>query len=88
MLIDYLMKEEKKLERLYQELNEEDTVKKKWNQALIPKAILLLPPTAFALTFLKINTDKSILDLLGFVAMGGLLVSGGVFLNYLLSKGK
>ena len=80
--------EEKKLEKLYQELNEEDTVTKEWNQALIPKAILLFPPIVFALTFLKINTDKSILDLLGFVAMGALLVSGGVFLNYLLSKGK
>ena len=78
----------KKLEQLYHELNEEDTVSKKWNQALIPKAILLFPPIAFALTFLKINTDKSILDLLGFIAMGGLLVSGGVFLNYLLSKGE
>ena len=89
MLIDYLMEEErKKLEKLYQELNEEDTVMKKWNQALIPKVILLFPPIAFALTFLKINTDKSILDLLGFVAMGGLLVSGGLFLNYLLSKGE
>ena len=88
MPIDYLMEEEKKkLEKLYQELNEEDTVTKKWNQALIPKAILLFPPIAFALTFLKINTDKSILDLLGFVAMGALLVSGGVFLNYLLSRG-
>ena len=64
---------------MYQELNEENTVIKKWNQALIPKAILLFPPIAFALTFLKINTDKSILDLLGFVAMGGLLVSGSVF---------
>ena len=73
---------------MYQELNEEDTITKKWNQALVPKAILLFPPIAFALTFLKINTDKSILDLLGFLAMGGLLVSGGVFLNYLLSKGK
>ena len=73
---------------MYQELNEEDTITKKWNQALIPKAILLFPPIAFALTFLKINTDKSILDLLGFVAMGALLVSGGVFLNYLLSRGK
>ena len=73
---------------MYQELNEEDTVIKKWNQALIPKAILLFPPIAFSLTFLKINTDKSISDLLGFVAMGGLLVSGGVFLNYILSKGK
>ena len=83
------MEEEKKnLEKLYQELNKEDTVTKKWNQALIPKAILLFPPIAFALTFLKINTDKSILDLLGFLAMGGLLVSGDVFLNYLLSKGK
>ena len=79
---------QKKLEKLYQELNEEDTITKKWNQALIPKAILLFPPIAFALTFLKINTDKSILDLLGFIAMGGLLVSGGVFLNYLLSKGE
>ena len=45
----------KKLEKLYQELNEEDTITKKWNQALIPKAILLFPPIAFALTFLKIN---------------------------------
>ena len=80
--------EKKKLEKLYQKLNEEDTVTKKWNQAIIPKAILLFPPIAFALTFLKINTDKSILDLLGFIALGGLLVSGGIFLNYLLSKGK
>ena len=80
--------ERKKLEKFYQELNEEDSFIKKWNQALIPKAILLFPPLAFALTFLKVNTDKSILDLLGFVAMGGLLVSGGVFLNYLLSKGE
>ena len=78
----------KKFEKLCQELNEEDTITKKWNQALIPKAILLFPPIAFALTFLKINTDKSLIDLLGFVAMGCLLVSGGVFLNYLLSKGK
>ena len=83
-----LWKKKKKLEKLYQELNEEDTISKKWNQALIPKAILLFPLIAFTLTFLKINTDKSILDLLRFLAMSGLLVSGGVFLNYLLSKGK
>ena len=79
--------ERKKLEKMQQELNAEGTDKKKWNQALIPKAILLFPPIAFALTFLKINTDKSIIDLLLFVAMGGLLVSGGIFLNYLLTKG-
>ena len=89
MLIVYLMEEErKKLEKMYQELNAEDNDIKKWNQALIPKAILLFPPIAFALTFLKINNDKSIIDLLLFVAMGGVLVSGGIFLNYLLSKGK
>ena len=75
----------KKLEKMYQELNEEDTDIKKWNQALIPKAILLFPLIAFALTFLKINTDKSIIDLLGFIAMDGLLVSGGIVLNHLLS---
>jgi len=79
--------ERKKLEKMYQDLNEEDTNIKKWNQALITKAILLFPPLAYALTFLKINTDKSLIDFLGFVAMGSLLVSGGVFLNYLLSKG-
>ena len=89
MFFVYLMEEErKKLEKMYQELNEEDTDIKKWNQALIPKTILLFPSVAFAITFLKINTDKSIIDLLGFVAMGGLLVAGGIFLNYLLSKGK
>ena len=80
--------ERKKLENMYKELNEEDTYIKKWNQALIPKAILLFPSIFFAFTFLKINTDKSIIDLLGFVAMGSLLVSGGIFLNYLLSKGR
>ena len=83
------MEEEiKKLEKIYQELNEKDANIEEWNKSLIPKAILLCPTIAFALTFLKINSDKSILDLLIFVAMGCLLVSGGIFLNYLLSKGK
>ena len=80
--------EREKLDKLYQELNEEDIDIKKWNQELILKTILLFPLVTFALTFLKINNDKSILDLLGFVAMGGILVSGGIFFNYLLSKGK
>ena len=76
-----------KLEKIYQQLNEEeDTILKKWYQSLIPKAILLFPLVAFGFTFLKVNTDKSILDLLSFVALGGLLVFGGIFLNYLLSK--
>ena len=89
MFITYLMEEErKKLEKMYQELNEEDIDIKKWNQALIPKLIILFPPIAFALTFLKINNDKSIIDLIEFLAMGGLLVFGGIFLNYLLSRSK
>ena len=84
------MEEQKeKLERIYQKLNEEeDTVLKKWYESIIPKIILLLPSIAFALTFLKVNTDKSILDLIIFIAVGGLLVTGGIFLNYFLSKGK
>ena len=80
--------ERKKLDKIYKELNEEDTDIKKWNQALVPKVILLFPLIVFVLTFLKINTNKSIIDLLGFVAMGGLLVFGGIFLNYLFSIGK
>ena len=78
-----------KLEKIYQQLNEEeDTVLKKWYESLIPKAILLFPVIAFIFTFLKVNKDKSILDFLSFVAVGGLLVFGGIFLNYFLSKGK
>ena len=77
-----------KLEKIYQKLNEEETVLKKWYQSLIPKAILLMPLVAFGFTFLKVNTDKSIFDLLSFVAVGGLLVFGGICLNHLLTKGK
>ena len=81
--------ERKKLEKMYQELNKEDTNMKKWNQALIPKANIIIPSNSFCFNFSKkINTDKSLIDLLGFVAMGCLLVYGGIFLNYLLSKGK
>ena len=83
------MEEQKeRLERIYQKLNEEDTVLKKWYESIIPKIILLFPSIAFALTFLKVNTDKSILDLIIFITVGGLLVTGGIFLNYFLSKGK
>ena len=79
--------ERKKLEKMYQELKE-DTDIKKWNQALIPKGILLFTPIFFVLTFLKINHDKSLTDLLIFIALGFLLVSSSIFLNYFLSKGK
>ncbi len=84
------MKEERdKLEKIYKQLNEEeDIVFKKWYESLLPKTILLFPIVVFGFTFLKVNTDKSLLDLLSFIAVGSLLVLGGVFLNYLLSKGK
>ena len=84
------MEEERdKLEKMYQKLNEEeDLVLRKWNESLIPKTILLFPLIAFVITFLKVNNDKTIYDLFAFIAVGGLLVSGGIFLNYLLSKGK
>ena len=78
-----------KLEKMYQQLNEEeDLLLKKWYQSLFPKAILLFPVVAFGFTFLKVNTDKSILDLISFIAIGILLVFGGIFLNHLLSNGK
>ena len=81
--------QKEKLERIYQKLNEEEaTVLKKWHESIIPKIILLFPSIACALTFLKLDTDKSILDLIIFIAVGGLLVAGGIFLNYFLSKGK
>ena len=81
--------EREKLEKMYQKLyEEEDSVLRKWNESLIPKAILLFPLIAFVITFLKVNTDKTIMDLFAFIAVGALLVSGGIFLNYLLSKGK
>ena len=84
------MEEQKeKLKSIYQKLNEEeDTVLKKWYESIIPKIILLFPSIAFALTFLKVNNGQSILDLIIFIAVGGLLVAGGIFLNYFLSKGK
>ena len=82
-------KESERIEKMYQKLNKgDDSILKKWHESLIPKTILLFPLIAFAITFLKVNTDKSILDLLAFISVGGLLVSGGIFLNYLLSKGK
>ena len=81
--------EREKLEKMYQKLNkEEDSVLRKWNESIIPKTILLFPLIAFLITFLKVNTDKTILDLFTFIAIGALLVSGGILLNYLLSKGK
>ena len=52
------------------------------------KIDIIVPLIIFALTFLKINAEKLLIDLIGFIAMDFLLICGGIFLNYLLSKGK
>ena len=83
-----MQEERSELEKMYKKYNEEDKDIKKWNESLVSKSILLFPVVFFALTFLKVNTNKSILDLLAFIAVGVLLVSLGIFLNYLLSKVK
>ena len=84
-----MKKDKDNLEKLYQKLNDDEySVLKKWNESVIPKTILLFPLIAFIFTYLKVNTDKSTLDLISFIALGGLFVSGGIFLNYLLTKGK
>ena len=75
---------EETLLKLKEDENQMDL--KKWNEDLIPKLILLLPTLIFLLTFLKINSDKSIFDLLIFVGGSCLLVLFGVALNFLFTK--
>jgi len=75
---------EETLLRLQEDENQMDI--KKWNEDLVPKLILLLPSIIFLLTFLKINSDKSIFDLLIFVGSSFVLVLFGVTLNFLFTK--
>ena len=75
---------EETLLKLKEDENQMDL--KKWNEDLIPKLILLLPTLIFLFTFLKINNDKSIFDLLIFVGGSSLLVLFGVALNFLFTK--
>ena len=76
------------LEKIYQKIKEEDfnLNLKKWNESFISKIVLLLPLLIFFITFLKVNSDKSILDLIAFIALGGMLVAVGLFLNFYLKK--
>ena len=64
---------------MYHNLDEENVVINEWNQALVSKSILLSPPIAFALSFFKINIDKSKKDITRFLTMRDLKVSGGIF---------
>ncbi len=75
------------LEEIIQKIQEEDDSLdlKKWNESIGSKIILLFPLFIFLITFLKINNDKSIFDLLAFILFGGGLVLIGIFINYMLS---
>ena len=81
-------KDNDNLEKIYQKLKEEDESLnlKKWNESFISKIILLLPILIFFITFLKVNSEKSILDLIAFIGLGGILIAGGLGLNFFLKK--
>ena len=75
------------LERIYKKLKEEENLNfKKWNESFISKIILLFPLLIFFITFLKVNSDKSVKDLIAFVALGGILVAVGLGFNLFLKK--
>ena len=81
-------KDKDNLEKIYQKLKEEDKSLnlKKWNESFISKIILLLPLLIFFITFLKVNSEKSILDLIAFIGLGGILIAGGLGLNFFLKE--
>ena len=81
-------KDKDNLEKIYQKLKEEDKSLnlKKWNESFISKIILLLPLLIFFITFLKVNSEKSILDLIAFIGLGVILIAGGLGLNFFLKK--
>ena len=79
--------ENNSLEKKYKKLNkEEGKIIKKWNEGLGYKIILLFPLLIFLITFLRVNIDKSLFDLLNFIFIGCILVLGGILLNFLLSR--
>ena len=82
-----MKKEKNDLDQMYQKLQEEEDPNdiKKWYEAIIPKFILLFPLLIFLITFLRINNDKSIVDLITFILFGGGLVLVGILLNFALS---
>ena len=76
------------LEKIIKKIQEEDDIPsfKKWNEDLISKFILLFPSIIFLITFLRINNDKSIIDLFNFLVVSSMLVLLGLGLNFLLTK--
>ncbi len=83
-----MIKNKENLDKIIKKIKEEDDniPLKKWNEELFSKFILLFPTLIFLLTFLSINNDKSISDLMSFLLVSILLVLVGVILNFLLTK--
>ena len=75
---------EKKIKKIQDD--EENVIFKKWNQNLFSKIILLFPSLVFLISFLMINNDKSIVDLINFILIAVFLVSLGVILNFITTK--
>ena len=83
-----MVKNKKSLENIIKKLqeDEENTIFKKWNEGLFSKFILLFPTAIFLITFLRINNDKSFIDLFNFILIASILVLFGVVLNFILTK--
>ena len=81
-------KKKESFDKLIKRIQEEDDISsfKKWNEDLVSKFILLFPTIIFLITFLRINNDKSIIDLFNFLVVSSMLVLLGLVLNFLLTK--
>ena len=83
-----MSKNKDNLDKIIQKLqdDEENINFKNWNENLVSKFILVFPTLFFLFTFLRINNDKSIIDLFNFLVVSSMLVLLGLALNFLLTK--
>jgi len=83
-----MTKNKRNLEKVIKKLqeDEENISIKKWNEGLFSKFVLLFPTVIFLITFLRINNDKSFIDLFNFILVASMLVLFGVALNFILTK--
>tara|TARA_B100000900_G_scaffold399247_1_gene401568 strand:- start:545 stop:799 length:255 start_codon:yes stop_codon:yes gene_type:complete len=83
-----MTKNKKSLEKIIERLqeDEENTKLIKWNENLFSKFILIFPTAIFLITFLRINNDKSFIDLFSFILVASILILFGVALNFILTK--
>ena len=83
-----MTKNNKSLEKIIERLqeDEENTKLIKWNENLFSKFILIFPTAIFLITFLRINNEKTFIDLFQFILVALILVLFGVALNFILTK--